>query len=154
MPSIHELFKRHRCEWMTRSPGSYTEEIVKEFYISMQPPPRVSLTQADNVVTWDRTVMVAALVAGFEMDFARLIIAEVHERAFKSTTTYSIPCLLFHLCRDSGVPVWHYDKLIQATKTLDISLIRDEANVVAPRRDLQVEVAPLGADLVADVEQM
>uniref|UniRef100_M1D9N3 Integrase core domain containing protein n=1 Tax=Solanum tuberosum TaxID=4113 RepID=M1D9N3_SOLTU len=46
------------------------------------------------------------------------------------------------------------DKLIQATKTLDIGLIRDEANVAAPHREPQVEVPPLGADLVADVEQM
>uniref|UniRef100_M1DKX6 Integrase core domain containing protein n=1 Tax=Solanum tuberosum TaxID=4113 RepID=M1DKX6_SOLTU len=43
---------------------------------------------------------------------------------------------------------------IIATKTLDIGLIRDEVNVAAPRREPQVEVYPLGADFVADVEQM
>uniref|UniRef100_M1DIZ9 Integrase core domain containing protein n=1 Tax=Solanum tuberosum TaxID=4113 RepID=M1DIZ9_SOLTU len=42
----------------------------------------------------------------------------------------------------------------QATKTLDIGLIRAEANVAAPCREPQVEVPSLGADLVEDVEQM
>uniref|UniRef100_M1DU82 Integrase core domain containing protein n=1 Tax=Solanum tuberosum TaxID=4113 RepID=M1DU82_SOLTU len=46
------------------------------------------------------------------------------------------------------------DKLIQASQTLDISLIRDEANVAAPRRGPQIAVPPLGADLVDDVEKM
>uniref|UniRef100_M1DYK1 Integrase core domain containing protein n=1 Tax=Solanum tuberosum TaxID=4113 RepID=M1DYK1_SOLTU len=41
-----------------------------------------------------------------------------------------------------------------ATKTLDIGLIRDEANIVAPRGEPHVEVPLLGTDLVADVEQM
>jgi len=60
----------------------------------------------------------------------------------------------FSYAGDSGVPIWHCDKLIRATGTLDIGLIRDEANVAAPRRESQVNVPPLGADLVDDVEQM
>uniref|UniRef100_M1DWY6 Integrase core domain containing protein n=1 Tax=Solanum tuberosum TaxID=4113 RepID=M1DWY6_SOLTU len=55
---------------------------------------------------------------------------------------------------DFGVLVWHCDKLIEATKTLDIGLIRDEANLAAPTREPQVNVTLLGADIVADVEQM
>ncbi|WMV18803.1 hypothetical protein MTR67_012188 [Solanum verrucosum] len=47
----------------------------------------------------------------------------------------------------------HMPKTV-ATKTLNISLIQDEANVAAPRREPQVEVPPLGDDLVPDVEQM
>uniref|UniRef100_M1DAS0 Integrase core domain containing protein n=1 Tax=Solanum tuberosum TaxID=4113 RepID=M1DAS0_SOLTU len=38
--------------------------------------------------------------------------------------------------------------------TLDIGLIWDVANVAAPRRGPQIEVPPLGADLVAYVDQM
>ncbi|KAG5594814.1 hypothetical protein H5410_036046 [Solanum commersonii] len=108
---------------------------------------RVSPTKADNQVTWDRAVMVAALVARVEIDFARMLLAEIHERAFRTSTTYSFPCLIFHLSRDSGVPIWHCDKLVHPTGALDIGLIRDEANVAAPRREPQVEVPPLGADL-------
>uniref|UniRef100_M1DL71 Integrase core domain containing protein n=1 Tax=Solanum tuberosum TaxID=4113 RepID=M1DL71_SOLTU len=100
---------------------------------------RVSSTKADNQLTWDRAVMVAALVAGVEIDFARMLLAEIHERAFRTSTTYPFPCLIFHLCRDSGVPIWHCDRLVHPTRALDINLIRDEANVAAPRRDPQIE---------------
>jgi len=114
---------------------------------------RVSPTKADNQLTWDRAVMVATLVAGVEIDFARMLLAEIHERAFKTSTTYPFPCLIFQLCRDSGVPIWHCDRLIHPIGTLDIGLIRDEANVAAPRREPQVEVPLLGADLADTVGQ-
>uniref|UniRef100_M1D8C3 Integrase core domain containing protein n=1 Tax=Solanum tuberosum TaxID=4113 RepID=M1D8C3_SOLTU len=104
---------------------------------------RVSLTKADNQLTWDRVVMVAALVVGVEIDFTRMLQAEIHERAFKTSTTYPFPCLIFQLCRDSGVPIWHCDRLIHRTGTLDIGLIRDEANMAAPRREPQVEAASI-----------
>uniref|UniRef100_M1DAS9 Integrase core domain containing protein n=1 Tax=Solanum tuberosum TaxID=4113 RepID=M1DAS9_SOLTU len=55
---------------------------------------------------------------------------------------------------DFRVPVWHCDRLFYATKTLDIGLIQDEANAVAPRKEPQVEVPPLGYDIVANIEQM
>ena len=98
--------------------------------------------------------MVAALVAGVEIDFARILLAEIHERAFKTSTTYPFPCLIFQLCRDSGVPIWHCDRLIHPTGALDIGLIRDEANVAAPRREPQIEVPPLGADLADTMGQV
>ncbi|KAG5615476.1 hypothetical protein H5410_015300 [Solanum commersonii] len=34
MPDIHQLFQRHKCEWMARDPGTYSKEIVWEFYAS------------------------------------------------------------------------------------------------------------------------
>uniref|UniRef100_M1DW18 Integrase core domain containing protein n=1 Tax=Solanum tuberosum TaxID=4113 RepID=M1DW18_SOLTU len=110
--------------------------------------------KADNALTWNRTIMAVTLGAGFEIDFSRMIIAEIHERAFKASTSYPFPCFIFQLCRDSGVPIWHCDKLIRATGTLDIGLIWDEANVAAPHREPQVDAPSLGADLVNDVEQM
>uniref|UniRef100_M1E0R8 Integrase core domain containing protein n=1 Tax=Solanum tuberosum TaxID=4113 RepID=M1E0R8_SOLTU len=97
--------------------------------------------------------MVAALIASVEIDFARMLLAEIHERAFRTSTTYPFPCLIFHLCRDSGVPIWHCDKLVHPTGALDISLIRDEANVAAPRREPQIEVPPLGPDLKDTIGQ-
>ena len=97
--------------------------------------------------------MVAALVAEVKIDFARMLLAEIHERAFRTSTTYPFPRLIFHLCRDSGVPIWHCDKLVHPTGALDIGLIRDEANVAAPRKDPQIEVPPLGPDLADTVGQ-
>uniref|UniRef100_M1E102 Integrase core domain containing protein n=1 Tax=Solanum tuberosum TaxID=4113 RepID=M1E102_SOLTU len=114
---------------------------------------RVSPTKVDNQVTWDRAIMVAALVAGVEIDFVRMLLAEIHERAFRTSTTYHFPCLIFHLCRDSGVPIWHCDKLVHPTGALDIGLIRDKANVAAPRREPQIAVPPLGTDLADTVGQ-
>ena len=111
----------------------------------------MSPTKANNQVTWDRAGMVATLAAGVEIDFARMLLAEIHERAFRTSTTYPFPCLIFHLCRDSGVPIWHCDKLIHPTGALDIGLIRDEANVAAPRREPQIEVPPLSSDLADTV---
>ncbi|KAG5586155.1 hypothetical protein H5410_046589 [Solanum commersonii] len=108
---------------------------------------KVSPTKAANHVTWDRAVMVVALVAGVEINFARMLLAEIHERAFRTSTTYPFPCLTFQLCKDSGVPIWHCDRLVHPTGALDIGLIRDKANVAAPRREPQVEVPPLGTDL-------
>uniref|UniRef100_M1DTW5 Integrase core domain containing protein n=1 Tax=Solanum tuberosum TaxID=4113 RepID=M1DTW5_SOLTU len=208
VPDIHRLFKLHKCDWMARDPGTYSEEIVWEFYASYaatlrgsiskwskplaQAPltstlvrgcpvdispatdivrsgafqrnaeqreavilwlARVSPTKTDNQVTWDRAVMVAALVAGAEIDFALMLLAEIHERAFRTSTTYPFPCLIFHLCRDSGVSIWHCDRLVHPTGALDIGLIRDEANVAASRREPQIEVPPLGPDLADTVGQ-
>uniref|UniRef100_M1DTQ1 Integrase core domain containing protein n=1 Tax=Solanum tuberosum TaxID=4113 RepID=M1DTQ1_SOLTU len=115
---------------------------------------RVYPTQEDNVLTWDRAVMVVALVVGFEIDFDRMLIAEIHERDFRATTTLPFPYLIFQLCRVVGVPLWHCDKLVQANKTLDIDLIGDEANIDVLQRETHVEVSSLGLDLIADVEQM
>uniref|UniRef100_M1DQ59 Integrase core domain containing protein n=1 Tax=Solanum tuberosum TaxID=4113 RepID=M1DQ59_SOLTU len=115
---------------------------------------RVSPTKADNQLTWDRAIMVAALVAGVEIDFARMLLAEIHERAFKTSTTYPFPCLIFQLCRDCGVPIWHCDRLIHPTGTLDIGLIRDEANVAAPHRVPQVDATSMAPNSSRSTPQL
>ena len=63
----------------------------------------LSLTAADNIVTWDRLGMMEAMIAWFEVDFVWLLQAIMHERAFKVTTTYPFPCMIFSLCRSAGV---------------------------------------------------
>ena len=71
---------------------------------------------------------------GFEVDFVWLLQAVMHERAFKATTTYPFPCMIFSLCRSAGVPIWHVDQLKTLLGTVDIGLIKDEANELALRR--------------------
>ena len=44
----------------------------------------LSPTAADNIVTWDRAVLMAVMIAGFEVDFALLLHAVMHERASRS----------------------------------------------------------------------
>ncbi|KAG5596036.1 hypothetical protein H5410_037268 [Solanum commersonii] len=34
VPDIHRLFNLHKCDWIARDPGTYSEEIVREFYAS------------------------------------------------------------------------------------------------------------------------
>ena len=86
----------------------------------------------------------AAMIAGFEVDFAWLLQAVMHERAFKVTTTYPFPCMIFSLCRFVGVPVCHIDQLKTLLVTFDICLIRDEANELAPCRGPRPELPPHG----------
>ena len=47
----------------------------------------LSPTTVENIVTWDHAVLMAAMVAGFQVDFVLLLQVVIHERAFKSTTT-------------------------------------------------------------------
>ena len=51
----------------------------------------LSPTTVDNIIKWDRAVLMAAMIVGFEVDFAWLLQAFMHERAFKDTTTYPFP---------------------------------------------------------------
>ena len=47
----------------------------------------LSPTAADNIVTWERAVLMVAMIAGFKVDFAWLLQGVMHERDFKVTTT-------------------------------------------------------------------
>ena len=77
----------------------------------------------------------------------------MHERAFKVTTTYPFPCMIFALCRSAGVPIWHVYQLNTLQGTVDIGLIRDEANELAQRRGPRPELPPLADDLADTVAQ-
>ena len=77
----------------------------------------------------------------------------MHERAFKVTTTYPFPCMIFALCRSAGVPIWQVDQLKAPQDTVDVGLIRDEANELAPRRGPRPELPPLADDLADTVAQ-
>lgn len=49
------------------------------------------------------------------------------------------------------VPIWHSDVLKTPTGTVDVGLIRDEANEADPHRGPRVEVTPLGENLADTV---
>lgn len=88
--------------------------------------------------------MVAAFVAKFEIDIVQIMMAQIHERSFKNSMTYSFPFFIFYMHSYFGVSFWHCDKVIHRTGTLDIGLIKDEANVAAPCKKPWVEFLPLG----------
>uniref|UniRef100_M1DV82 Putative plant transposon protein domain-containing protein n=1 Tax=Solanum tuberosum TaxID=4113 RepID=M1DV82_SOLTU len=152
-PQLSRNFKPHYCRTLIlvikKATLSFT---AKFFWLLVQN--RLSPTQVDNVVTWDRTVMIAVILSHLEVDFACILIAEIHERVFKATTTLPFPYLIFQLCRDASVPILHCDRLLVVTKNLDIGLIWDDANLAALRREPHVTLPPLGDDLATNIEQM
>lgn len=52
-------------------------------------------TIANNHLTLDRMVIVECLMAIYEIELIRIIIFEIHERAFPKTTTILFPFLIF-----------------------------------------------------------
>ena len=51
----------------------------------------LSPTSTNNIVTWDRAVLMAAMIALFEVDFAWFLQEVMHERDFKVTHTCPFP---------------------------------------------------------------
>ncbi|KAG5630291.1 hypothetical protein H5410_002008 [Solanum commersonii] len=52
-PDIHRLFNLHKCDWMARDPGTYSEEIVREFYASYAATLRGSISKRSKTLTQD-----------------------------------------------------------------------------------------------------
>ena len=91
-------------------------------------------------------------MAGVEIDFAKVLITVIHERAFKNSTTYPCAYLIFYLCRDAEVPIWHCDMIRSLVGTFDIGLMKDKANTKAPHRCIIIEMHPLSENLADTVE--
>ena len=77
----------------------------------------------------------------------------MHERYFKVTTTYPFPCMKFSLCRSAVVPIRHIDQLKTPQVMVDVGLIKDKANELAPRRGPHPELPPLTDDFADTVAQ-
>ncbi|KAG5620376.1 hypothetical protein H5410_005594 [Solanum commersonii] len=112
---------------MARDPGTYSEEIVRELYASYV------ATLRGLISKWSKTTAQDPLTSTMVRDgeYAEWVTAP----------------------RDSRVPIWHCDRLIHPTRSLDIGLIRDAENMVEPRREPQIEVPPLSTNLTNMVEQ-
>lgn len=80
------------------------------------------------------------------------MISVIYERAFKTSTTYSFACMIFQLCMDAGVPLWHFDVLPTPNMTVDIDLIRDETNMAVPEQGPKVDLQPVSENLVDTLE--
>ena len=153
--ALHLSVDGEGADWVTEPKGAINKAkltfTVKFLWLLVRHC--LSPTAADNIVTWDRAVLMAAIIAGFEVDFTWLLQAVMHGRAFKVTTIYPFPCMIFALCRTAGVPIWHIDQLKTPQGTVDVGLIRDEANEFAPRRGPRPELPPLADDLADTVAQ-
>ncbi|XP_069142887.1 uncharacterized protein [Solanum lycopersicum] len=152
---LHLSINGESADWVTEPKGAIKKANLTFFakFLWLLVRHCLSPTAADNIVTWDRAVLIAAMIDEFEVDFAWLLQAVMHERAFKVTTTYPFLCMIFALCRTAGVPIWHIDQLKTLQGTVDVVLIRDEANELAPRQGPRPELPPLADDLADTVAQ-
>ena len=68
---------------------------------------------------------------------------------------YYLPLPVYDFCplQDRGVPIWHIDQLKTPQGTVDVGLIRDEANELAPHREPRPDIPPLADDLADTVAQ-
>uniref|UniRef100_M1DNZ2 Integrase core domain containing protein n=1 Tax=Solanum tuberosum TaxID=4113 RepID=M1DNZ2_SOLTU len=48
VPDIYWLFQHHKCEWMGKEPGTYSKEILREFYASYAATLRGSIQKKAN----------------------------------------------------------------------------------------------------------
>ena len=77
----------------------------------------------NDILTGDRAVLVASMVARFMKSSMREIL--------RPRQTYPFPYLIFELFKAAGVPIWHIDVFRTPTGKVDIGLIRIEVNSVA-----------------------
>uniref|UniRef100_M1DXL9 Putative plant transposon protein domain-containing protein n=1 Tax=Solanum tuberosum TaxID=4113 RepID=M1DXL9_SOLTU len=145
----HLATDEKRIEWVSTPSLSIKKAtlsfVAKFFWLLVWN--RVSPTQVDNVLTWDPVVMVVALVSRMEVNFARMLIAEIHERTSKDTTTLLIPASFsskagileyrfgimtgcFSLCLEVGGPDGHTAPTCEAIDVETDSRVRcaDGAN--------------------------
>uniref|UniRef100_M1DXJ6 Integrase core domain containing protein n=1 Tax=Solanum tuberosum TaxID=4113 RepID=M1DXJ6_SOLTU len=75
VPDIHQLFNFHKCDWMVRDPGTYSEEIVQEFYALYAATLRGSITKRSKPLAQDplTSTMVRARVQKLEAQMATLL---------------------------------------------------------------------------------
>ena len=96
----HLSFDREAADWVMESKGAirkdnltFTSKFLWLISLKFLYP-----IAADKIVTWERTVMILAMIAGFEVNFAWLLQAVMHKRAFKVTSTYLFQCIAFSSC--------------------------------------------------------
>ncbi|TMX05316.1 hypothetical protein EJD97_024783 [Solanum chilense] len=147
--ALHLSVDGEGADWLTKPKGAIKKAnlMFTTKFLWMLVRHCLSHTTADNIVTRDRAVLMAAMITGLEVDFVWLLQAVMHKREFKVTTTYPFPCMIFALCRSAGVPIWHVDQLKTPQGTVDVGLIIDEANELAPRRGPHPELPPFADDL-------
>ena len=68
MPDIHTLFSRHRLEWIARSFGHYSEELVREFYAYYVATVRSQIDRRDALAKQDPLENVT--VRGIQVDIS------------------------------------------------------------------------------------
>lgn len=53
---------------------------------------------------WERAALVACLMAEYDVDFASILLHELHDRVFGESTNQPYPCMIQKLHDEFGVP--------------------------------------------------
>lgn len=91
---------------------------------------RIWQTLARNTLMSNHVILIASIMASYEIDWANLIIEQNSRGDLEEV--YSIPflCLIYKLYSELGVESLHYlDSLIEVHYTIDTSLIKAEDNL-------------------------
>ncbi|KAG5615217.1 hypothetical protein H5410_015041 [Solanum commersonii] len=116
-------------EWVVAHAFGHPEGDINFVAKFLQFLVRSGVDQSDN----QRSTLPASLLARYERHWGPPLLTPFHA--------------LFFGCAGTLECDRHCDRLVHPTGALDIGLIRDEANVAAPRREPQVKVPHLGTDL-------
>ena len=84
VPEIHRLFNLHKCDWMARDPGTYSEEMVREFYASYAATLRGSITKRSKPLAQDP--LTSTMVRGCPVDISP---ATINHFLYGPTTGHS-----------------------------------------------------------------
>ncbi|KAG5599411.1 hypothetical protein H5410_030781 [Solanum commersonii] len=68
VPDIHRLFTLHKYDWMAQDPGTYSEEMVREFYASYAATLRGSISKRSKPLAQDP--LTSTLVRGCPVDIS------------------------------------------------------------------------------------
>ena len=73
--SLHLSFDGEGADWVTEPKGAIKKAnlILTAKFLWLIVRHCLSPTATDNIVTWDRVVLMAAMIHGFEVDFAWLL---------------------------------------------------------------------------------
>lgn len=86
----------------------------------------------DNTLTSERVVLVANILAIYDIYWARLIMKQIYESPLKRAISILFPVLVYKLCLHSQVEILHQlDLLVDAQHTLEVGLINDNKNSIA-----------------------
>uniref|UniRef100_M1DVY0 Integrase core domain containing protein n=1 Tax=Solanum tuberosum TaxID=4113 RepID=M1DVY0_SOLTU len=134
---------------MARSPSNFSEKMTREFYASYAATVRNAISKRAKPL--DQPPFQATLVQNFSVDISeatilRLIYSLAHTLTI-NTSEYD-----YRICIIQSGP-FQRDveqretllRLLEATKTLDIGLIRDDDSLAAPRREPHIDLPPLEA---------
>lgn len=61
-------------------------------------------TDGDNILGYDRAILVISTMQQFSLNFREIIIDEMKIRILRTDTAYPFPCLIAELCRAANMP--------------------------------------------------